>query len=303
MPTLRRKRDSQRISLVKLDGNPTANWFIGRIRESILSELRKRFQHNETMCKAGESNLQATFSDQENRLEALSSRRPQSRRWRRRRIGRPGGRAGVGREERQLVDAVHCRARGCSDVDQARLGDREGGFAAGEGGRDSLIVLNGLALAMEDIYSMYREEEVKKEETLGLRERNGGSSTQEGRGYRWRDRPLRHHGKGTLWSTRRALQVRWHNMWRKEQAPDNLKDRISGYHQCVDETIRNNCISCYQLKCQPIELSFNILNEARNPFRSPSTTIKSAVHLLDGFNSEAVSFTDNVEAGTFFWMA
>ncbi|KAH6910114.1 hypothetical protein BKA70DRAFT_1424639 [Coprinopsis sp. MPI-PUGE-AT-0042] len=146
---------------------------------------------------------------------------------------------------------------------------------------------------MEDNYSMYREEEVKKEETLGLRGRDGGSSTQEGRGYRCRDRPLRHHGKGTLWSTRRALQVRWHNMWRKEQAPGNLKDRISGYHQFVDETIRNNCISCYQLKCQPIELSFTMLNEARNPFRSPSTTIESAVHLLDGFNSEAVSFADN----------
>ncbi|KAH6897994.1 hypothetical protein BKA70DRAFT_1528140 [Coprinopsis sp. MPI-PUGE-AT-0042] len=151
---------------------------------------------------------------------------------------------------------------------------------------------------------MYREEEVKEEEekTSGLRGRDGGSSNQEGSGLRSRYRPLCCDAQGSLWSTR-ALQVRWHNMWRKEQAPRNLKDRISGYHQCVDETIGNSCISRYQLKCQPIELSFTILNEARNPFRSPSTTIESAIHLLDGFNSEAMSFADNVEPGTLFWVA
>ncbi|KAH6871295.1 hypothetical protein BKA70DRAFT_1241876 [Coprinopsis sp. MPI-PUGE-AT-0042] len=184
-----------------------------------------------------------------------------------------GGRPGVA----QAGQPVHCQARG-------------------EGGRHSWIALNGLALATEDIDSMCREEEVQKEETLGLRGRHGGSPSRERSGHRSPVQPCCLHAQGALWSTRLVFEVCGHKMWRKEQAIESFKDQMSAHYQYVDETDSSNCIPCYQLKHHLMELP---------PGSRPSgAIIELAVGFVGDFNSEglqaALSFADSVKARTFF---
>ncbi|KAH6910142.1 hypothetical protein BKA70DRAFT_1220798 [Coprinopsis sp. MPI-PUGE-AT-0042] len=125
-----------------------------QLDREIWEAIQEVFQDNEAWCEAGQSNLRATFDDQESWLESVVQLK-------------------VTYCELETDRDRKTRSKGCY---QARLGDREVAVAAGEGGRHLLVALGDLELAMEDIDRVCHDEEVQKEkeETLGLRGGDGG---------------------------------------------------------------------------------------------------------------------------------